>query len=383
MNSLRIEWRSILLVPLVLVACGDGDEEDPDEHVADEHVDEISVVLDSAGLAMADLAFGTADSVSFSLLNVTATITYDQNRVSHVGPRTEGRIRALRVDLGEAVRTGQVLAVIESPLVGATRAEMHEARALVEIAHENYERERRLEEQGVSSRRELLDAEADLRRAEAALQRSAEQLRALGAADGEGSEFVVGAPFTGTVVEKHATVGEVVGQADQLFTVADLDTLWVELDIYERDLGAIETGQPVTVTTAAYPDRTFDGRIVYLGDILDSSTRTVRARVEVANSDGVLKPGMFARARIELPSGSGRLMVPRDAVQTVEGEEIVWRRGEEAGEFHAARVETGETTADGRVEILSGISGGDTIVTEGAFTLKAQLSKGEFGGHGH
>ena len=383
-------WALLASFALALAGCGgDSAEAAAGESEEPGHEEEAAaagmevVELDSAGLAMAGIALGEADTVRSTVLPATGTITYDQNRVSHIGPRTEGRIVSLRTDLGDRVRSGQVIAILESPEVGATRADLHEAEAMLRIARENYQRERRLEEQGISSRRELLDAERELRQAEAALLRAGERLSALGAGHGQGSEFGVTAPFDGVVVEKHATLGEVVGPTDQLFTVADLSRLWIELDIYERDLRRVSVDQPVTVITTAYPDRRFDGRIVYIGDILDPARRTVRARVEVDNPAGVLKPGMFARANISVAGGSIVVVVPRGAVQNIEGRQVVWVPGAEPGHFTVRPVEVGQTLEGGRIEILSGLEPGEPIVTEGAFTLKAQLSKGDFGGHGH
>lgn len=381
-------WLPMAALALLTAACGGGTADAAPEEEHDEHAEEADpgaavVELDSAGLAMAGLAFAEADTVQSTVLPATGAITYDQNRVSHIGPRTEGRILSLQADLGDRLRSGQVLAVLESPEVGATRADLHEAESMVEIARENYERERRLEEQGISSRRELLEAERELRQAEAALLRAGERLQALGAGHGEGSQFTVTAPFEGVVVEKHATRGEVVGPSDQLFTVADLGRLWIELDVYERDLRRVALGQPVQVTTTAYPDRTFEGEIVYIGDILDAARRTVRARVEVENPGGALRPGMFARAGIRVSGSSTVVVVPRQAVQTVEDRQVVWVPGDEPGHFTARPVEVGQTLEGNRIEVLSGLEPGERIVTEGAFTLKAQLSKGEFGGHGH
>lgn len=375
---------------LALAGCG-GNSGETVAGAADQHGPEEEagqggmevVELDSAALAMAGISLGPVEAVQSTAVPVTGTITYDQNRLSHIGPRTEGRILSLRADLGDQIRSGQVIAVLESPEVGATRADLHEAEALLEIARENYERERRLEAQGISSRRELLYAERELRQAQAALLRAGERLNALGASDGRGSEFAVTAPFAGVVVEKHATRGEMVGPSDKLFTLADLRRLWIELDIYERDLRRVSVGQPVTVTTSAYPDRTFDGRIVYMGDILDPARRTVRARVEVDNPGGVLKPGMFATASIRVAGGTTVVAVPRGAVQNVEGRQVVWVPGDEPGRFTARPVDVGQSLDGGRVEIISGLVPGELIVTEGAFTLKAQLSRGEFGGHGH
>lgn len=349
------------------------------------HGEEAIVLLDSTALAIANIQLSPVEAVEARTLSVTGSITYDANHLSHIGPRTEGRIVGMHADLGSRVQGGQPLAILESPEVGQLRATEREAEVLLAIAREHFEREGRLEQQGISSRKELLEAEAELRRMEAALQRARESLRVLGAGHGSGGEFALTAPFSGVVVSRDAGLGEVVSPADRLFTVADLSRLWIELDIFERSLMQVAKGQKVRITTAAYPGRIFPGEIVYIGETLDPATRTVRARVEIPNPEGVLRPGMFARATIETPTGTGSavLAVPRGAIQDVEGRSVVWIVGDSPGEYRTQPVEVGEELGSGRVAIRSGIAPGTRIVTEGAFTLKSELMKGDFGGHDH
>jgi len=384
---------AVLAVLPWVAACG-GSTADESVATEGEHAGEAEhaeseghvVALDSAGIAAAGIRMGVVEAISTSGLLVTGAITYDANRVSHIGPRTEGRIIRMSADIGQQVRGGQVLAILESPAVGQVRAEQGEARALLAIAEENYERERRLEAQGISSRKELLDAQADLRRAEAALASATQRLSALGGGAGSGGEFAITSPFPGVIVEREASLGEVVSPADQLFTVANLDRLWIALDIYERDLARVAVGQGVDVTVAAYPGRTFAGQIVYIGDVLDPERRTVRARVEVQNPDRALRPGMFANATIRVGAGgSPRPVIPRDAIQDVEGQSAVFLRGDHPGEFRAVPVQVGESVGDGRVVILSGVEPGDEIVVAGAFMLRSELASGEISeaGHGH
>ena len=372
-------------------ACGGGGhaEEAGEEHVEGEgeHKEGAAdvVVLDSAAISAAEIQLGTAGTVRTSGLAVTGAITYDANRVSHIGPRTAGRVVALQADVGQRVGGGQTLAVLESPEVGQLRAEEREAAALLRIAEENYARERRLEEQGISSRKEVLQFEAELRRAQAAVQSARERLRALGAGGGGGgSRFTLGAPFPGVVVARDASLGEMATPDDQLFTVANLSHVWIELDVFERDLSRVSVGQRVDVSTAAWPGRTFPGRIVYLGAVLDSAKRTVKARVEIPNADGALKPGMFANARIQVGGeGPPTVVVPQDAVQEVDGRRAVFVPGDLPGEFRAQPVEVGETLEGGRVAIRSGLAPGARLVVSGAFALRSELAKGEFGEHGH
>lgn len=377
----------ILVGALAIGACGGGDAAPAESAEAEEHAGEEGVVvLDTAAIRLGGIQVGDVESITTSALAVTGSITFDADRVSHVGSRSDGRIVAVRTDLGAQVARGQALATLESVEVGQIRAEEREAEALLKIAQENYAREQRLAEQGISSRKELLEAEAMLRRAEAALHSAEDRLQVLGASHdhGAGGEFTLVAPFAGVVVARDASLGEMATPADTLFTVADLSEVWIELDIFERDLARVRRGQSVAVLVSAYPSRSFPGRIVYVGDVLDPATRTVRARVEIPNRDGALKPGMFATANIQV-GGGGRPMavVPQDAVQTVEGKLVVFVPGDAPGEFRTVAVEVGPTTDGNRVVILSGIAPGSRVVTVGAFALRSELSKGEIGEHGH
>ena len=384
--------RALLLTTSIFAfisACGDGKKSDEAaESGEEEHADAAEtnvVLLDSAALRIANIGVSPVGTVASTGLRVTGTITYDANRVSHVGPRTEGRIVRIGADVGNRVRGGAVLAILESPEIGQLRAEEREAESLLRIARENYAREKRLEAQGISSRKELLDAEADLRRAEAAVRSGIEKLRVLGATGrGSGGQYALTAPFAGVVVARDASLGEMANPADQLFTVANLSRVWIELDIYERDLARVRPGQTVEVSTAAYQGRNFPGTIVYVSDVVDPQKRTVRARVEIPNPSGALRPGMFATALIQVGGGGPpTIVVPQSAVQEIEGRPVVFVAGARRGEFQATPVEVGEATEDGRIIILSGLKPGDHIVVTGAFALRSELAKGEIGEHGH
>lgn len=385
MRKIRTTGQLLLAIGILVAAgaCGAGEEQA--EPVVTEDAGGLQEVhLDADALALSDIALGEAQSVAKGGLRVTGTITYDQDLVSHVGPKTEGRVTELRAELGSRVSEGDVLAHLESPDVGVTRSQLVEAEALLAIAQETFDRETRLEAEGISSRREVLEAESQLRTVEASLRSAEERLRLFGAAThGDGGHFDVVAPYDGVVVERHAGRGEVVGPTDQLFTIADLTTLWIELDIFERDMSSVTEGQAVDLATAAWPGRSFPARIVYVADILDAQSRTVRARVEVENTDGALKPGMFATAFVYTAEGEMVVGVPREAVQNVEGDDVVWIPGDEPGAFLATPILLGEELPGGMVAIAAGLAAGDAVVVTGAFTLKAELAKGEFGGHGH
>ncbi|MEX1258548.1 MAG: efflux RND transporter periplasmic adaptor subunit [Gemmatimonadota bacterium] len=370
-------------IALLVIGCGDSQEvEELAVEAVEEHAE--GVLLDSTAIALAGIQVGPAEARETSGLPVTGTITFDANLVSHVGSRTEGRIVRLDANIGQHVSAGDVLAVLESPEIGQLRAEDREAEELAAIASENYARKQRLAEQGISSRREVLESEAELRRAEAAVRSVEERLRVLGASDGVGGEFAITAPFVGTVVARDASLGEMAAPENELFTVADLARLWIELDVFERDLSRVAVGQSVEVTTAAFPDRVFPGRIGYLGAILDPVTRTIDARVELPNPDAALRPGMFAHAVIQIPGGGGpTVVVPAEAIQDIEGQPSVFVPTEVPGEFRPTPVDVGQTVANGLVEIRAGLEPGALIVLTGAFALRSELAAGEIAEDGH
>lgn len=380
-------WLSVATFAGALTACANSNT--PPADTAAAHADAASeatehVQLDTLQIRHGGIVVEPAPSIAFSTLSVTGTIGYDANRVSHVGSRTSGRVVALRADLGTRVGRGQPLAILESPEVGQIRAEETEAQELVKIASENFAREQRLATQGISSRKELLDAEAELRRQQARLRSAESRLAVLGAGHGGDGQFAVTAPFDGVVVSRDASLGEMTTPQDTLFIVADLSRVWIELDIFERDLTRVREKQHVVVRTTAYPDRTFEGRIAYVGPVLDPARRTVRARIDVPNRDGALRPGMFADATIMVGTdGTPTVVLPVDAVQDMDGRKVIFVPGPKPGQFVPKSVELGDAVDSGRVMIRSGLPVGAPVVVRGAFVLRSELAKGEIGEHGH
>ncbi|MGH7559097.1 MAG: efflux RND transporter periplasmic adaptor subunit [Gemmatimonadota bacterium] len=378
----------ILAALIALVAwtlIGGARSPSTEDESAEEHADEGEglVVLDSIGMAAAGLRIVTVTAGAESQHVASGTVTYNLNRVSLVAPRAEGRVVRVLSDLGRSVGAGQPLALLESPEVGALRGDLDRARADLEVSRAALERERALYERKITSRRELQDAEAEYQRAAADLRAAEAALRALGAgADGQGASFAVSSPIAGVVVTRRATPGQIAGPSDTLFTVADLDPLWVELDLYEKDLGQVRAGQSLALTTTAFGDSTYEGKITYVGQIVDPETRTIKVRAEVANPGGTLRPGMFVTARIHGAVLPELLTVPETAVQVLEGRNVVFVPVG-ANRFRATPVTLGERFPDGRVAVTAGLRAGQRIVAEGSFSLKSELEKESFGGGHH
>lgn len=337
------------------------------------------VVLDSAQQASADVTLGVVDALPADTILLTGTITFDAARESHVGPRIQGRISAVPVDIGTHVSRGDTLAVLDSPELGAAQARWAQALVAREVADRNHQRTERLFGDGIVSERRRLEVEAELREREAALAAARQALAAVGAEPDSTSSgrFVIRAPLDGEVVEKHATIGEVVGPESGLFVVGELDRVWLLLDLYETDLPKVRTGLPAIVVADAWPERRFAAHVARVSSVVDTVSRTVKLRVEIPNPDHVLKPGMFARAALVLGAESDRIGVPHEAVQDLDGRTVVFQ-ALGGYRYRAIPVRVGAPRAGGWIEILDGLRRGDSVVVTGAFDLKAHLLRSTF-----
>ena len=315
-------------------------------------------------------------------IRATANIAHNQDRSFHVTPRVRGRVVEVYASIGSAVSVGSSLALLDSTELGEARAEHAKAVALLDLAKSNVEREKRLFEQKISPQKDLLAAQAEERRAEVEVRMLHEKLRLYGLSDGEingsnaaPSRYMVRAPGPGIVLEKEITQGEVIEAGKKVFTISDLSTVWVLLNIYEKDLAKVRRGTSVKIQTESYPGEIFAGKVAYIGDVLDPQNRTVSLRVEVPNPNRRLKPGMFATAEVVTGGASAKgIVIPSSAIQKIEGKPAAFVRQND-GSFAKRDLDLGKEMG-GRVEVKSGLTEGEQLVVEGSFALKSELLKG-------
>ncbi len=311
-----------------------------------------------------------------SIVVLHGTLGPNQDRIATILPRLPGRILSAPVPLGAAVRAGRTLATIESIALGDVQVTHRQALSESKVAEAALERAQRLAADDIIARKDLERARGNAEIARAALRAAADKLRLLGvspAALNHTNEAVypVTTPLAGTVIDKHAVVGAQV-EAAALFTVADLSTVWLEADVFERDLAALTIGSPASVTTAAYPDQVFEGRLTYLAATMDTTSRTVKARIEVGNASGRLKPGMYATVRITSSAKVSALVLPAQALTLMQDKPTVFiatPRG-----FEPRTVETA-SRSDGSVEIRQGLAPGEKVAVSGAYALKSRILK--------
>ncbi|WP_224368451.1 efflux RND transporter periplasmic adaptor subunit [Hyalangium versicolor] len=343
--------------------------------------------LQSAQIQRKPLAIG---------LTAPARLAFPQSGVAQVAGRVPGRLASIEVNLGDRVKKGQVLGYLESPELGRARADYLAAATKAQVAAENFRREKELFTKGITSAREMREAESAFTSNEADRNAADARLHALGLTDPEitalkagehySSRFPARSPLDGTVVEIRGTVGQEIEATTPLFTVGDLSELWALLEVSEVQLATVQPGQPVAITVQALPDKRFQGKVAYVGALVDEKTRTTPVRVVLPNTDGSLKPGMFATAEILTGTTASddthpqRLVVPREAVQKVGEKQLVFVP-QGTNQFKAVAVKTGASSAT-EIELLAGVAPGTSVVTQGAFILKSELSK-ESMGEGH
>ena len=333
--------------------------------------------LATAGVLVAELRMQSlVDQVV-----LTATIRANQDRIAHVAPRVSARITDVRAKLGDTVVKGQALALLDSIELGETHSAYQQAKSQFSLAGSDFERAQKLKAEDIIPEKDYLRARSEYEKAKASLRAADDKLRLLDVAHRESeaglaSVFPLKAPFAGTVIEKDAVLGELAQPDKSLFTVADLSVLWIEANLFEKDLGKVRVGASATVTVGAYPDEIFKGRLTYISSTVDKESRAVQARIEVPNTGGRLKPEMFATASIDTAVTSKALTLPQEAVLLVNGQTVAFV--EEAGGFEPRPVELGEKVG-ARVVVRSGIKEGEQLVVAGAYALKARMLKSQIG----
>lgn len=323
-------------------------------------------------------------------ISATGKVEANADRIAHVSPRISGKIVAVRASLGDSVSSGQALATLDSVELGEALGRYHQSKTKLALAQSNMDRIKTLVEKKIAARKDILQAETDYKTAQTELHTDEERLSLYGFAIADLKRdshkrplLPVRSPISGTITEKHAIVGELSDPSKSLYTVADLSSVWILVDINEKDLAKVRKGQRAIVTVGAFPDQKLRGRITYIADLVDEATRTVKARIEVANPGRKLKPEMFATVELALAADTPPVVaIPEDALQDLDGKKVVFVAEDDA-EFGARQVQAGRT-AGGMIEIVSGLNEGERYAIKGAFILKSELKKGEVvDEHGH
>ena len=342
-----------------------------------------------------------------AVIDVTGVVAPVESRVAHIRPLARGLIETVSVSLGARVKQGQPLVVYDNIALGELIGEyLSEAAALRQAETDRDVKQKVLErsealikleaiaQQQLDQRRaEFRNAESTVASQRARVSKVEEQIHRFGLSDTElanlspdeegrtghrmASHNVLRAPFAGVITKYDVAAGEVVEPERELFTITDLSTVWIQADVYEKDLGKVRSDVDVAIKADAYPDRPFTGRLTYVSDVIDPTTRTAKVRCVIPNADGALKLDMFVKVAIPTSDRRSAVVVPVSAVQTVDEQRIVFVR-QSATRFERRIVQTG-TTAGDLVELASGVKAGEMVVGAGSFYLKTALLRERIG----
>ena len=344
---------------------------------ADDAADATAAVVPH-GLTPAQLSFlkftRVAEVEASSVANLSGTIDFDEQRTARLNAPVPGRVVELLVQVGDHIDADQPLVALESPEVRSAEADYVHAEADLVVARKAAERAERLRAARAIAEKDYLQAQEDAQKAAADFERARAQLERLRVTPGaRTSRYLVRAPFAGTVVARKASVGMSAGpdSPEPLVVVSDLSQVRVVVRVPERQLLLVRPHQIVAVHVEAYPDE-FPGEVTVIGDVVDDATRTVPVLCAVPNAQRLLKPAMFARVTLKAPPGLRILAVPASALLS-DGQRyrVIVHRPD--GGLEPRAVEAG-AEIDGRAQVLSGLTEGDEVVSEGALFAAQALA---------
>ena len=358
-------WPATSVAPQAPVASVKAPEEEEEEGV---------LVLNEQQIQAAGIQLAKAQPRQIStLLSLPGEVRFDEDRTSHIVPRAAGVVESVKVNLGQKVKQGELLAVIASQQISDQRSELAASQRRVELARTTFQRERQLWQNKISAEQDYLLARQTLQEAEIALNNARQKMNALSgsAVLAGGNRYELRAPFAGVVVEKHLGVGEVVSETSAAFTLSDLSQVWVTFGVFPKDLNKVQVGRPVKVSSAEMGTDVM-GTVAYVGNLLGEQTRTATVRVSVANPDDSWRPGLFVAVQVATDSYPAPVTVPVEAIQTVEDKPSLFVRTAEG--FVTRHVELG-VSENGFVEVRQGLEAGAEVATVGSFVLKSELGK--------
>ncbi len=337
-----------------------------------------------------------------STIQANGQLVLNENETWHVGSLVEGKVTEVRANAGDRVRKGQVLALVHSHAVHETRAayaqalaELDRAKAARELARRSAARADRLFRLQAVSQEQVDSANNDLRAAETGVEKAAADVEKerrhlieflevnpdtphAAAESPEADSVPIKAPSSGTVIRRLVSSGSVLSVGQEAYTISNLSSLWLIAAVNEADLAAVHPGVAARISVRAYPNRTFAGRVLQLGEEMDPATRSLKVRIAVASPSEELKPEMFAQVEIDGAGGRPAIHLPETSLEDIDGERVVFVQTS-ADSFEPRTVKTAPATA-GLVEVVSGVTAGEKVVTKGAFILKSEMLKSRLQG---
>ncbi len=382
---------------LFLFACGNK-EEIKNETVQNEHSEEIHLSQES--IKEINLQTEKVKSrVLNGFMNIPATVIANQDNEAQVGSLVQGRVNKVYVKVGDFVKAGQVMMTVEGLDIGEIKADYLVAKAAFNFSKANYERQKKLFDQKVGSQKTFLESEAEFEKAAAEFKAMDKKIHSIGLSDedvinnqdtGEHTSgtLSIKSPINGIVVERNVVIGQLVDAYTNAFKVINNSLLWIDGQIYEKDLARVTQKTNAMFTTSSYPDENFSGKIIYIGQTIDEITRTITIRGEFNNPGGKLKPQMFGELKIPIGNNVNAIVIPEESLIKDGNNVYVFvqkdkNREEKSGKTFELRPLVLGASSNKMVEVKEGLIEDENVVVKGVFYLKSELKKEELEGDEH
>lgn len=388
---------TLLYLSIMLNGCGNSNsEDDHDETESEEtsHEENEEVILSKESIETIGLEISEIVKQTMSgQLTAPAVVVTNQNLEVLVGSLIEGRVSRVFANVGDYVRKGNVLMYIEGLEIGEIKSTYIKAKANLEFFEAALERQRTLYEQNVGSKRTFLEAKAEYEKALAEFKAEDKRLHSVGFTEYDIEKFLeeddhsagripIRSPISGVIIERNVVVGQSIDLSSTAFKIINISTVWVDGQVFEKDIMKLGDKSSIQFTSTSVPDVIFEGRISYIGEVIDESTRTLKVRASINNPNHLLKPQMYGEMKIPTKDNLKGLFVKNEAIVKEEESSFVFVLINDTT-FKKEKIEIG-TEIDGLVEVVRGLSEGSKIVTKGSFLLNAELLKDSFGDeHGH
>jgi cobalt-zinc-cadmium efflux system membrane fusion protein len=374
----------------VLFGCGDKDE----TKIEESHNEHSEVVkLSAVSIKQIKLETETVAFQPFTgYLTIPAKVITNQDNEAQIGSLVQGRVNKVFVKVGDYVKTGQVLMTVEGLEVGEIKSGFLIAKAALDYSKANFERQKKLFDEKIGSQKALLESQAEYEKALAEFNAEDKKIHSVGltdedVTDGNISEdhtsgtLPIKSSINGVVVERNVVIGQFVDATTNAFKVINTNTVWVDGQIYEKDITKINQKTNALFTSATYLNERFNGRLIYIGQTVDEQTRTITIRGEFGNTNNKLKPQMFGELKIPVSSTAKAIMIPEESVIKESRQEYVFVKTSDT--TFERRIVVCGISVDNMIEIKEGLREGEKVVSKGVFYLKSELKKEEIAGDEH
>jgi membrane fusion protein, heavy metal efflux system len=384
-------FSTVVMLFVIVAGSGCGKKERVEQAAPPQEAAPATLTLTKKAMDQIGLKTEAVSAKPFSrTIVMPARVIANQDNEALVGSLVPGRVCKVMVKVGDYVRAGQPLMLVEGLEIGSIKAGFLSAKANLAYQKANLERQKKLIEENVGAQKNLLESQNEYEKALAEYHAEENRISAIGLRPDEvtsGDEtqgndrcsgaLAVKSPISGIVVERNVVIGQLIEGSTNALRIVDLATVWVDGQIYEKDIDNIQNVSAANFTASAYPGRSFPGSIINIGRVIDEKTRTLTIRAELRNPEGTLKPQMFGDLSLRTGAGAKALLLPAESLAKIDNADYVFVRKDDST-FEKRAVKTGRAEGE-MVEIREGLHEGDLVVTKGAFYLKSEMLKANFG----